>query len=370
MATSAIGPGFLTQTTVFTQQLGASLAFVIVLSTLLDLGAQVNIWRILTASGQSAPVLASKVVPGWGEILTLLVVLGGLAFNIGNIAGTGLGLQAATGLDPRWGASVSVAVAIGLFWRPEAGKTLDWFARIMGVGMIVLTGWVAWSAHPPLGEVAYRAVWPSSVNSTTILTLVGGTVGGYISFAGAQRLLEAGYVGPSHTATVTRSALQGIGVATVMRSLLFLAALGVVASGATLDPANPPASVFQIAAGPWGRVFFGWVMWAAAITSVVGATFTSLSFLYSTFPSLKVYHRPLLGGFTLCSLLVFLAVGKPVKLLVWAGTVNGYILPLALATLLLAARRAELMQGYRLPFAWQLAGWAVVAIMGGMVVVQ
>ena len=47
MATSAIGPGFLTQTAVFTDRLGASFAFVILVSIILDIGVQLNIWRIL-----------------------------------------------------------------------------------------------------------------------------------------------------------------------------------------------------------------------------------------------------------------------------------------------------------------------------------
>ncbi|MFN5803895.1 MAG: hypothetical protein ACK420_01045, partial [Sphingomonadales bacterium] len=47
MATSAIGPGFLTQTASFTNTLLASFGFVILISILLDLGAQLTIWKIL-----------------------------------------------------------------------------------------------------------------------------------------------------------------------------------------------------------------------------------------------------------------------------------------------------------------------------------
>ena len=54
MANSSIGPGFLTQTTVFTQQLMASLGFVILVAVLLDIGAQLNTWRVLTVSGLRA----------------------------------------------------------------------------------------------------------------------------------------------------------------------------------------------------------------------------------------------------------------------------------------------------------------------------
>ena len=51
MATSSVGPGFLTQTAVFTQQLAASFAFVIIISLVLDVFAQMNVWRIIAVSG-------------------------------------------------------------------------------------------------------------------------------------------------------------------------------------------------------------------------------------------------------------------------------------------------------------------------------
>ena len=69
-----------------------------------------------------------------------------------------------------------------------------------------------------------------------------------------------------------------------MRVLLFLAVLGVVASGVTLDPANPTASAFEAAAGEFGLRAFGLVLWAAALTSVIGASYTSVSFLTSFGP--------------------------------------------------------------------------------------
>ncbi|CAM5622826.1 hypothetical protein [Bacillus safensis FO-36b] [Bacillus safensis subsp. safensis] len=93
MATSAIGPGFLTQTTVFTQQLAASFGFVILISILLDIFAQTNVWRIIAVSEKRGQDIANMVLPGLGYVLAFLIVIGGLAFNIGNIAGAGLGFQ-------------------------------------------------------------------------------------------------------------------------------------------------------------------------------------------------------------------------------------------------------------------------------------
>ena len=51
MATSAIGPGFLTQTSQFTAKYMASFAFVIVCVIIMDCVAQSNIWSIIGVSG-------------------------------------------------------------------------------------------------------------------------------------------------------------------------------------------------------------------------------------------------------------------------------------------------------------------------------
>jgi len=230
--------------------------------------------------------------------------------------------------------------------------------------MILLTGYVAFSAHPPVGEVVYRSFFPEKIDTTAILTLVGGTVGGYISFAGAHRLLEAGVSGPDKVGEARNSALSGIGIATVMRILLFLAAFGVVAGGGVPDPSNPPASMFRIAAGEIGAVFFGLVMWAAAVTSIVGATFTSLSFLKESFPVIGRYSRAATMVFILSSVLIFNVFGKPVQTLIVAGALNGLILPLALGAMLLAGKRTKLLTNWAL-----VAGWAVVVLMGGMAMI-
>ena len=366
MATSAIGPGFLTQTTVFTTELGASFAFVILLSVLLDLGAQLNIWRVVTAAGLPAPVLADRLLPGLGRALTVLIVAGGLAFNIGNLAGTGLGLQVLTGLPTGAGAAISAGVALALFWQSAAGKALDTFSKILGLGMIALTAYAAVAAHPPLEPVLRQAVFPEKIDWKAVITLVGGTVGGYITFAGAHRLLEAGISGAEQVPTAHRGAIRGILLATVMRVVLFLAAWGVVAAGAAIDPANPPASVFRQAAGAVGYYFFGLVMWSAAITSVVGATFTSVSFLLAVWPAWAGKRRLLTAAFIGISLLVFVLVGKPVKTLIVVGALNGLILPVSLAVMLLAARRPAIVPQGASPRWLQFIGWGVVAVMGAM----
>jgi Mn2+/Fe2+ NRAMP family transporter len=366
MATSAIGPGFLTQTSKFTAELLASFGFVILISLLLDIGAQLSIWRIIAVSRQRAQDLANNMLPGLGWVLAALIGVGSLVFNVANMGGTGLGLHALTGIDTQWGAVLSCGIALFIFWYKESGRVMDLFVRILGVSMVLFTAYIAISSKPPVGEALYRTVWPQQIDVVKIITLVGGTVGGYISFAGAHRLLEAGLSGKENLPDVNRSAVTGIVITTVMRYVLFLAALGVVAMGATLSSENPAGSVFQQAAGNLGYRFFGLVMWCAAITSVVGASYTTISFFKTLHPFVEKRQRLLITCFILASTLIFLFLNSPAKLLVTAGAVNGVILPLALAVILCAANKPRLVDDYRHPVWMQWAGWLVVVVMSWM----
>ncbi|MCY7347615.1 MAG: divalent metal cation transporter [Pyrinomonadaceae bacterium] len=365
MATSAIGPGFLTQTTVFTKQLLASFGFVILLSVILDVFAQINIWRVLTVSGKRAQDVANETVAGSGYVLAILITLGGLAFNIGNVAGAGLGLEILFGIDVKTGAIISAIIGITLFLFKEFGRAMDVFVKFLGLLMLVLIVYVVFESRPPLAEAAFRTVYPETISPLAIVTLVGGTVGGYITFAGAHRLIDAGITGTDSLREVNRGATTGILLTAVIRFLLFLASLGVIALGMTIDDKNPPASVFQNAAGNVGYKIFGVVMWAAAITSVVGAAYTSVSFLKTFHPKLERNDKYLTIFFIAFSTVVFLFVGQPIKVLILAGTLNGFILPVGLALILLAARKSKIVGGYRHPLWLQIAGWLVVLVMLG-----
>lgn len=295
MATSAIGPGFLTQTATFTNTLAASFGFVILISIILDIFAQTNVWRIIAVSGKRGQEIANMVLPGLGYFIAILVVLGGLAFNIGNIGGAGLGLQVLFGITPETGALISAVIAILIFVIKEAGKAMDRFTQIAGFVMIILTVYVAATTAPPVGQAVANTFVPEHISIFAIVTLVGGTVGGYITFAGGHRLLDAGIKGKESIPQVTKSSVVGILITSVMRIALFLAVLGVVSKGLHIDESNPAASVFKLAAGNVGYKIFGLIMWSAAITSVIGAAYTSVSFLKPFLQKLKRIHAVLLS---------------------------------------------------------------------------
>lgn len=365
MATSAIGPGFITQTATFTATMGAAFAFGILASILIDFVVQLNVWRIVTLTRMRASDIANAAIPGSGYLLALLVIFGGLVFNVGNIAGAGLGLNALMGLDPKWGGALSALVAIGIFLSKRAGIAIDRLIVVLGLLMILLTLFVAFASNPPLGEALRQTVWPDTINFATITTIVGGTVGGYITYAGAHRLLDRGLVGEEHIKEVTKAALSGIAVTGVMRYVLFLAILGVAASGVVIDTsgqgANPAAQAFQAAAGGLGLRAFGLVLWAAAITSVIGAAYTSMSFITTFMPAISERGRNhATVAFIALSLSIYLALGTaPAALLLFAGGFNGLILPIGLSIFVYVGwRRSDLMGGYHYP-RWLLVLGAV-----------
>ncbi|MEJ6012699.1 NRAMP family divalent metal transporter [Corynebacterium sp. H127] len=353
MATSAIGPGFLTQTAKFTGQLGAAFAFAILVSIVIDIAVQMNVWRVIGISGLRAQDLGNRVIPGLGWVLAFLIATGGIVFNIGNIAGAGLGTDALLGVNVKIGGTVTAALAIAIFLFQRLGGALDRFLALLGILMLVLTLYVAIVSHPPVGLALKNSVLPEKVDFVTITTLVGGTVGGYITYAGAHRMLDSGVSGPEGVAEVSRSSVTGILLTGVMRVLLFLAVLGVVSAGIDIVGAkNPAGAAFEAAAGEVGIRIFGMVLWAAALSSIIGASYTSATFLVPNKPESKRLQNLLTIIFILISTGLFLVLGTaPATLLVFAGAFNGLVLPIGFTMIMFVAvfRQRDLLQGYAYP---------------------
>lgn len=351
MATSAIGPGFLTQTAKFTEQYGASLGFGIAVCVIMTLVVQLNIWRIIGVSGMRGQDIANKVMPGLGYLIAFLVSLGGLVFNIGNVGGAALALNVLLGMDIKLAIVASGILGILLFSSKNAMTAMDKLTNVLGITMILFTGVVAFVSQPPVGEAAIRTIAPYNPNSLIfpIITLLGGSVGGYITFSGGHRLIDANITGKENIKEVDKSALMGIAATSVMRVLFFLVVLGVISKGVTLDPTNPAADSFMKAAGNTGYKFFGIVLLAASISSVIGAAYTSISFLKTLNKTVEKYENQFIIGLIALSTVIMTFLGQPANLLVVAGSLNGLILPLTLGTILVASRKKEVVGDYKHP---------------------
>ena len=231
--------------------------------------------------------VANKVLPGLGYVVAFLIVAGGLVFNIGNVGGGALGFNTLLGIPTTAGYFLAGAIAVLVFLFKNALKAMDTLTKVLGGLMIAVIFVVILIVRPPVGYALKETVAPSAPMGDifpAILTLLGGTVGGYITFAGAHRLIDAGITKKENLSEIRKSSVMGLGIATIVRVLLFLAILGVVVATATsgahtLDPSNPAADAFKIGAGEIGYRFFGLVLLCAAITSIVGCAYTSVSFL-------------------------------------------------------------------------------------------
>ena len=372
MATSAIGPGFLTQTATFTGQFKSAFALVIVATILLDVTTQLNIWSVIGVSGMRGQDIANKVVPGLGYFIACLVALGGLVFNIGNVGGGATGLNVMFGLPVKAGCIISGAIGILIFLSKDAKEGMDKLTKYLGTMMILVVLYVVFKSKPPVGEaVAGIASFDQAPDLVLpLITLLGGSCGGYIAFSGAHRLLDAGYKGEKDLPKVRQSVLMGVGVSGTMRILLFLAVLGVATAmpeivGSEGWVASPPAEAFRAGAGVIGYKIFGLVIFFAATTSIIGAAYTSVSFLKTLHPFIMENEKWFVIGFIAVSTVVMTLLGQPATLLVLAGAVNGLILPLTLLTVLAASRNKKIVgENYKHPTILLVLGIVAVVLTG------
>jgi len=373
MATSAIGPGFLTQTTKFTATFGASLILVILMVIIMDITAQMNIWSIVGVSGMRAQDVANKVLPGLGVFLAVIVAIGGLAFNVGNVGGVALGFNAMIGLNERLGSILAGVLGIFIFSNKNAKTLMDKVATVLAALILISVAYVAVISEPPLGEVASGMTKFSELPDmfTALTTILGGSCGGYIAFSGAHRLLDAGISGKENVGQIRTSVITGCGSSGVVRILLFLAVLGTCSIGAQwnaenaniiLNAGNPAAEAFRLSAGTLGYRLFGLCLFSAGISSVVGAAFTSVSFLKTLHPFIEKHEAKFVVGFITFSTIMMVVVGSAAQLLIIAGAVNGLILPIALGSMLLASRNKKIVGDYKHPTILLVLGIIVVLI--------
>ncbi|EPV1124713.1 NRAMP family divalent metal transporter [Vibrio harveyi] len=363
MATTSVGPGFLTQTAVFTNIYKIDMAFPVFASMFITFGIVMNLWRIVGVSGMRIQDIANKVAPGMGYVVGILLALGAVAFNFGNVSGAALGINVLTGVDTTWGALFTGVVGCLLFVVHNASKRMDQMARYLGLFMIILIAYVAMTSLPPMGETLSAAVMPTDIGSLLLptLTIVGGAVGGY--YTGAQRLVDIGLQGKDKVPAIKTAAWAGISIAVVIRILLFLAVFGVIATGATLDSANPAADAFRQGAGEVGYFIFGLVLFVASITSVVGNSYMAISLIKTLFPIVARNEKVWCVGFIIITSLGTVTMNMPILLLMLAGLVNSIILPIVLGMMLVATRRKDIVGDYKHPVYLTFTGIAIVVVM-------
>ncbi|KAF5031029.1 Natural resistance-associated macrophage protein [anaerobic digester metagenome] len=279
------------------------------------------------------------------------------------------------GIPTKVGCIIAGVLAICIFLSKDAKNGMDVVAKVMGAIILITILYVAISSNPPLGQVAVKVFAPDEPLALffPMITLLGGSCGGYITFSGAHRLLDAGISGKENLGQIQRSIFTGVAVSGTVRVLLFLAVFGVCTAGganaisAISGASNPAAEAFRLAAGQIGYRLFGVALFAAGVTSVVGAAFTSVSFLKTLHPFIEKNEKWFIIGFIAVSTLIMTILGGAKALLVAAGSLNGLILPITLGTMLLASRNKAIVgEDYKHP-TWLIVAGIIVVLLTGYV---
>ena len=177
-------------------------------------------------------------------------------------------------------------------------------------------------------------------------------------------VVDAGVTGADN---FRRSVTQGVLTSGIVRILLFLAVLGTCGLAAgnaaqIIDASNPAAEAFKLAAGDLGYRLFGLCLFSAGVSSVVGAAFTSVSFLKTLHPVIMKYEKWFVVGFIAFSTLMMVIVGNAAQLLIIAGAVNGLILPISLTCMLAASFSKKIVGDYKHPMWLTILGLIVIVI--------
>jgi Mn2+/Fe2+ NRAMP family transporter len=91
-----------------------------------------------------------------------------------------------------------------------------------------------------------------------------------------------------------------------------------------------------------------------------------VSFIRTLRPAWNRHASPMIIGFIVVSAMIFLAVGRPVAVLIAVGALNGLILPIGLGAILVASRRPALLNGYTHARSLTAAGAAVALTMAAL----
>lgn len=353
MASTAIGPGFLTQTSTFTGQFAHSMIFIIIIVVLLDLIVQSNTWRIIGVSGLRGQDIANQILPGLGYFVAILVALGGFAFAIGDIGGAALGMQILFDLSPKDAGLITGLISILIFASKNAKTIMDRVVELLGIFMILAMIYI--NSTTTASFSFEKAIEPfknlddTSMFVFVIITMLGGSCGGYIAFTGGHRLIDAKITGIKNLKNIQTSAFLGVGISATMRFLLFFAVLSVISTGFILDSKNPVASAFEFWGGELGYKLFGVVLFFAAISSIIGGAYASVSFIKTFSKTIAKYENIVIIFFIIFATALVVLISKPISILIAVGTLNGLILPIMLSVIILASFKKSIVKDYKHP---------------------
>lgn len=378
-----IGPGTVTTTSVAGTNFGFALLWAVLFAVFATVVLQEMAARlgVVSREGLGEALRTTFQNPVFKILAVLLVIvalgLGNTAFEIGNITGAALGLEALSGVSPRLWAIVIGVVAFALLISGRY-KVIERVLVAMVVLMSVLFVLTAIVVLRPadVGNLLAGMFVPGipSGSLVTVIALIGTTVVPYNLFLHASSVQEKWPESVPTRRALAESRLD-TSLAIIIGGLITAAILATAAAaffgtnteitdGATmaeqLEPLLGPAAKYAFAVG----------LLAAGLTSAITAplaTAYAISGVLGWERDLSGVKFRLVWAAVLVIGAALAALGQsPVAIIVLAQAANGILLPVIAIFLLVVMNRSDLLREYRNGPLTNVLGIVVVLIASGL----
>jgi Mn2+/Fe2+ NRAMP family transporter len=350
VAAAFIGPGTVTTATLAGAAYGVTLLWALLFATVATIVLQEMAARLglTTGAGLGAALLAVRGPPWLGPALATLaavaVVSGAAAYEAGNLTGAAFGLESVTGVPLRSWIGLGVALAGLLLWFGHyrlLERVLAGCVAVMGLVFIVTAVTVAPKVSTLMTGVFLPRV-PTGADVTAI-ALIGTTIVPYNLFLHAATVRERW--SSVHDLAVARLDLvAAIGLGGLVSGAVVVTASAALEGGQVHSAADMARQLTPLL-GPWAGTAFALGYSAAgissAITAPLAAAYTILDATGRGRDTRSATARIVWASCIAVGGITAFTSMRPVPLIVLAQVVNGLILPIVAAVLLVAMNDRE-----------------------------
>jgi Mn2+/Fe2+ NRAMP family transporter len=340
-----IGPGTITTAVTAGSAYGLQLLWCVTLSTVGCLVLQEASARVVIGSGLSLPQAIEKAFgrkgKPWLALTGFSVIAGCAAYEAGNILGAVSGLNILTGVDLPWlTAAVSVLAFILLYVnrRSVISGMMTVLVALMGITFLTL----AFRQPYTPAEVLQAATLPQFPQGSALLVLglVGTTIVPYNIFLGS---------GISTGKTLAQMRL-GLTVSVIAGGLITAAIVVAGTSMQAFTSFPQLAHLLEQQAGPAGKLALGMGLFAAGFSSSVTAPYAAAMVAHTVFGVHKTNKLRGVWGAVLGVGFFFGMSGiKPIPVILTVQALNGLILPLLAAWMVLLVNHGKIMPAIHQP---------------------
>ncbi|MDD6346954.1 MAG: Nramp family divalent metal transporter [Lachnospiraceae bacterium] len=361
MAAAIIGPGTVTTASTQGANYGFASLWLILLACVIAYFFQEPGARIALGCRQDVMTgIRTHIGKGWAIFLYIVILVGSIAFQAGNLSGASMALQyffpGTSNL--LWAAIISVlALAVILMKRYNIIENINQVLIILMVLAFVIT---ALTCHVPVGKMfsegfSFQIPGGNAVLALSLLatTVTPNLVLGYSSFLRKKY----GNVAENEVGTLIKTSRFGLGFNMVVTflitgSIIICSATLLNPAGIEVKSAGDMAAQLTPLLGRFAGVFFSVGLFAAAFSSVIYQISLHNMLLPKAFDMSddpRAPHNMLITVlvFAVPLLIIGISGSSPTQLIILAQALNGVALPLVFILSWILCNRKDFMGKYK-----------------------